>query len=252
VALIPQTGYRALPALNASYLKQILSRSKWHADVPFEPTAAMRLGTLVHSCILEPDTVDHHYEVFEGDRRTKAGKEAYAHLLESGKEIVSAKDMDIAVAMMTSAFSHDEIGSLLGNAQFVEQSMTFDYHGLDAKAQIDLYTKDGVLVDLKTVSDIYQAEKQFFNMHYALQMAWYKLALEGNDLPVNEVKILFVETQAPHQCALFSLTEPVLLHGLREAADAVDKYLAQRELVHPELINGSLALPPWLNKEEKD
>jgi len=247
--IIKQSEYRAYPAINASYLKQILSRSKWHADVPLEPTAAMKLGTLVHSHILEPDTVARDYAVFEGDRRTKAGKEAYTALLESGKEIVTAKDKATAEAMTDSVRAHKLLAEYLDNAAFTECSMTFEYDGHDAKAQIDLFTKDNILVDLKTVGDIYQAQRQFFNMHYALQLAWYKLALEGNGFTVDSVAVLFVETQAPHQCALFELTEPVLLHGLREAAEAVDKYLAQRELVHPELINQRLALPAWLNQE---
>lgn len=251
MALIPQEGYRELDALNASYLKQILSKSKWHADVKTEPTAAMRLGTLVHSMILEPDTVAKQYRVFDGDRRTKAGKEEYAELLASGCEIVAQKDYDTAYAMAASVYSHKALAEHLDQSVLREQSMTFDYLGLPAKAQIDLYSEGDVLIDVKTTADIYQAQKQFFNLHYALQMAWYARALQANGYPVKTVKILFVETQAPHQCALYTLTEPVLLHGRREANDAVDKYLAQRELVAPELIIEHMALPPWLNKEEK-
>jgi len=250
MALIEQAGYRALPALNASYLKTVLAKSKWHADIRTEPTPAMRLGTLVHAKILEPHKVEGEYAVFSGDRRTKAGKEAYAELLTSGREIVTTDQWDISEAMQDAVRQHAACAELLDDACLTEQSMTFSYNELDAKAQIDLYSNSGYLVDLKTIADITNAEKQFFNLNYALQMAWYKLALQANGFKVRGVKILFVESAPPHQVALLDVSSEVLRFGAKQADQAVAKWLAQRESGMPELVTNILTLPPWLNEEK--
>jgi hypothetical protein len=55
----------------------------------------MKLGTATHCAILEPERFNSEYVAMpEGiDRRTTAGKQAYADLLASGAEILAADDM---------------------------------------------------------------------------------------------------------------------------------------------------------------
>ena len=240
--------YRAYDAVNASYLKRVLSHSVWHANTPFEPTAAMQFGTAAHSLILEPGTFNDEYQVWQGDRRTKAGKEAYEDILATGKTPITMQDMMRLEMMEHHCTMHLPVRNLLEQAKEIELSLQFDspyYEGLSCKGQIDLYTKNGILVDLKTVADIEKAQKQFFGLHYDLQLAFYHDALTANGYQVNAVKVLFVETQAPHQVALLDVPASVLENGQQKVQLALRKYLDQRELAEPELITGEIDMPPW-------
>ena len=248
--IIDRKIYRGYDALNASYLKQIYSYNVWKANVPTTVTPAMEFGTAAHTLILEPESFPKEYKLFDFDRRTKAGKEAYQAILDGGATPLSRNDVDRLKSMSESVLGHKETLSLLDNQQLVEASMTFDldclgFPNLLGKAQIDLFTKDGILMDLKTIADISKAEKQFFNMNYDLQLSYYQLALEANGYEVSAVRVLFVETQPPYQCALFDLPYEVILNGKIKCIKAIGKYLYQRELVNPELITGTLEVPPW-------
>jgi exodeoxyribonuclease VIII len=253
--LIKREEYRAYDAVNASYLKKVLSHSVWHANVPFEPTAAMLFGTAAHSYILEPETFDEEYKVWQGDRRTKAGKEMYQEILDAGQTPITQQDMVRLEMMRDHVMGNKATAELLNNKKEVELSLTFDspYEpGLLCKGQIDLYTQDGWLVDLKTIADIDKAEKQFFNLHYDLQLAFYADALLANDMPVKGVKVLFVETAAPHQVALFEVPGPVLDNGTAKIKLALRKYLEQRELAEPELIQREIMMPSWASVLDED
>ena len=72
---VPEHEYRRMPGVNYSALKHML-RSPMHykymRDNPPEPTAAMRLGTMVHMAVLEPEKFAATYvECKDGDKRTK-------------------------------------------------------------------------------------------------------------------------------------------------------------------------------------
>ena len=77
---LSNADYHADPAVSASHLHAI-ARSPYHYwsryldpnRKPVEPTAAMRLGSLVHCAVLEPDELSQRYSVC-GPRNTKAGK----------------------------------------------------------------------------------------------------------------------------------------------------------------------------------
>ena len=252
---ISRQEYRAYDAVNASYLKKVLSHSVWHANVPFEATAAMQFGTAAHSLILEPETFEQEYHVWQGDRRTKAGKEMYQEILDNGQTPITQQDMIRLEMMQDHVLGHKSTAELLGNKEAVEMSVTFDspyQPGLLCKSQIDLYTKDGYLVDLKTIMDIDKAEKQFFNLHYDLQLAFYADALMANGYEVKGVKVLFVETAAPHQVALFDVPGPVLDNGTAKIKVALNKYLEQRELAEPDLIQREIIMPSWASVLDED
>ena len=61
-----------------------------------EETAAMAMGTAIHTAVLEPDTFSDRYVIAPEniDRRTKDGKAQWAELESSGKLILSAPDAE--------------------------------------------------------------------------------------------------------------------------------------------------------------
>ena len=68
---------------------------KWFLDHPEPQSPAFAFGSMVHKLLLEPETFDEEYAVApEVDKRTKAGKEAWAAFCASAgeKAVVSIDD----------------------------------------------------------------------------------------------------------------------------------------------------------------
>jgi hypothetical protein len=95
--------YHADPAISASHLKAVMQQSPYHYWSRFldpqrptvEPTAAMRLGSLAHCAVLEPDELSKRYSTCL-PRNTKAGKEQAAELAAAGIEAVTESDMALS------------------------------------------------------------------------------------------------------------------------------------------------------------
>ena len=245
--MITKENYRVFDALNASLLKGVFKHSVWHARRKWAPTPAMQMGTAVHECLLEPEEFAKNFALFDGDRRTKAGKEAYKEIEASGKTPLAQKDYQQVYDMTRQARLYPEVNELLDGAE-VELPLEFEMWGVKCKAQIDLYQpRTGILMDVKTTADITKAKRQFFDMVYDLQMFWYARALHENGRNVDQVKILFMETQFPYTVALYDVPAEVITCGAVRARQAFEKYMEQRCLVEPEMLSGTIELPAYLN-----
>jgi exodeoxyribonuclease VIII len=112
----------------------------------------MKLGSLTHCAVLEPDQLASRYGIAP-DRRTNAGKAAVAEMEAAGIEAVTAPEMEQAMAMAASVRSHQAAAALLRDGK-AEQSFWFDdiATGLRCKCRPDWYT-GSTIVDLKTTVD---------------------------------------------------------------------------------------------------
>ena len=151
--------YHADPAVSASHLHAVAA-SPYHYwsrflapdRPPSVQTAAMKLGSLTHCAVLEPDQLASRYGIAP-DRRTNAGKAAVAEMEAAGIEAVTAPEMEQAMAMAASVRSHQAAAALLRDGK-AEQSFWFDdiATGLRCKCRPDWYT-GSTIVDLKTTVD---------------------------------------------------------------------------------------------------
>ena len=151
--------YHADPAISASHLKAVL-QSPRHYFSRFldpqrpvvEPTAAMRLGSLAHCAVLEPDELSRRYAIAP-DRRSNAGKSAAAEMAADGIEAVTNSDMALALSMAASVREHPYAAALLADGK-AEQSFWWDDKatGQRCKCRPDWY-QGTTLVDLKTCQD---------------------------------------------------------------------------------------------------
>lgn len=113
------TPYDQIPAVRRSDLWE-LRKSPAHyiykVTHPQEPTPALRFGTAAHKHILEPDSFWEEYaEAPTVDRRTKAGKEAWAAFLEEldGKEPISKEDLAVIREMRDAILANPTAAALL-------------------------------------------------------------------------------------------------------------------------------------------
>ena len=205
--------YRAMPGLNKSSIEQILRcplEYKLGLETPTEATPAMAFGTLVHSMILEPDTVDKLYHVMTASATTKAGKAEKTKALEEGKTIVNASDFTKAKAMQARVQAHPAASWLLGLPGHSEVSMFWEMQTEDGrirqcKARADRIAKVGdgeVIIDLKTTSGAVspaELEKTVARFGYHRQAAWYSDGYEriAGKAPMG-FYFIFVSTAAPY------------------------------------------------------
>lgn len=203
---------------------------------PQESTPAMRLGSLVHCVVLEPNEVSARYVVEPESAPRKptaaqinAKKQSddtisaieYWHNFAAdnvGKEIVSADDMGKALAMRTACMDEPEIAAALsldGDAE-----MTFvakdPETGVILRCRFDWLTHDLFALDLKTTRDIRNDEfgKSIWGFRYHVQQAFYsdvfRLAT-GDDL--RDWAFGAIESEAPHFAVPVRLPDDMVQYG---------------------------------------
>jgi len=245
------TDYHADPAVSASHLHAVAA-SPYHYWArfldpdrkPVEPTAAMRLGSLVHCAVLEPDELSKRYAVAP-DRRTKDGKATAAMLAASGIEAVTSTDMEQALAMAASVRSHQAAAALLRTGK-AEQSFWWDdlATGLRCKCRPDWFY-GSTIVDLKTTTDASPRgfAKAVANWRYHVQQAHYMAGTFAE-----RFVFIAVEKTYPFAVGVYQLDEAAMDAGeasrrsnLQTIADcqAIQEWPGYGNTIQP------LSLPNW-------
>ena len=222
-------AYQAREGARSSILKEIL-RSPLHAleamKNPKAPTPAMELGTLVHSCILEPHLFEALIVSPKFDRRTKDGKAQAQEFEEThkGKMIVGTEDYDLVSRIVTNVYAHPAAKNELHGS--CEQSVLWDEDGIVCKARPDLM-REGVIIDVKTTQDASPSgfARQVATLKYHLQAAHYLKGVSINKGVQFEVfKIIAVETKPPYAVAVYELDFGTLEAGEALWAKAFELY----------------------------
>jgi exodeoxyribonuclease VIII len=259
-------AYHAHPAISKSGL-DLIARSPLHFwaryldpnRVPTEPTAAMRLGTAVHTHVLELDQWQQRYITApEGiDRRYKVGKEAWAafEAQSEGRTVISREDADLVMRMGRSVFGHPAAAMLLGLPGKAETThmWTDAATGLQCKCRPDWLTDDGrLIVDLKTTENASPREfaRSIAEWRYHVQAAWYLDGVEqATGTRPEQFIFICVEKKAPFACAVYAADAEMIAAGAQtaardlevlatcKAADAWPGYSDQIELI---------SLPAWM------
>ncbi len=228
--------YRAMPGLNKSSIEQLLRcplEYRLAQEEKEEPTPAMSFGTLVHSMILEPDTVPALYHVMQNSGTTKAGKAEKAEALEAGKTIVSASDFAKAQAMHRNVQAHKAASWLLSLPGESEVSMFWELQTEDGrvrqcKARADRLAHVGggqVLIDLKTHSGSVapaEIERAIARFGYHRQSGWYQDGFEHlfPGVPFSGFYFVFVSTTPPYLCTAVRISDEASAIGFGDCTRA--------------------------------
>ena len=225
-------AYHSLKAVSPSQIK-VLGRSPLHYFDRFlaedrerpEPTAAMLLGTALHTAVLEPELWDSTIAVPPQtfDRRTKVGKElAAAFDAESaGKIVLAPDDADQVRRMADAVRKHPAAGFLLELPGRREASYTWEdpQTGLQCKTRPDWHSLDGrLVVDVKTTRDASRAEfaKSIANLDYHVQAAWNRAAIGAE-----QFLTIAVESTRPFAVAVYPASEAMIAAGDRRIEAAM-------------------------------
>jgi len=156
---IPNTQYHASAGVSKSQLDN-MAKSPAHylasLTTPRKETPAMRLGTLFHGLVLEPDRVKIAVAP-TCDKRTKDGKATWEAFCaqNQGAETVTAEEGEMLLGMVASVWAHPAAAVLLAGPGVAEGSAWWvdEQSGELCRCRPDFYREDGIIVDLKSTDD---------------------------------------------------------------------------------------------------
>lgn len=190
-------------------------------ETPQEPTQAMRMGTLVHTTILEPDRMDDQIIIAPAvDRRTTAGKAEWAEfqIAARGREIVTQDELDKLDGIRDAVWAHPAARDALAMLSEVETSIfwTDELSGVDCRCRPDGIMENGVIVDVKTTKDARPDEfaKSIANYRYHVQAAFYSDGYQqAFGTPPKGFVFVAVETEPPHLVGVYVASQAMILRG---------------------------------------
>jgi len=228
-----------------------------------EPTPAMKLGTAIHTAVLEPDEFSKRHMVAPVvDRRTKDGKATWEQFVAdaeaAGADLISAEDFATCQAISQQVRQHPTARKVFANGTPELSAYWTDAEtGLLCKCRPD-WLGLPLIVDLKSTEDA-SAEgfaKSAWNYRYWVQAAWY---VDGIEQATGQRPDAFVfaafEKSAPYACAFYFADEAMLDMGRREyrkqlrvlaECKAADKWPGYPTDVLP------LGVPAWALKAAND
>ena len=259
---IPIEEYHKGLAVSKSQLDQ-LAKSPAHylasLTTQRKETAAMRIGSLFHGLVLEPERVKIAVAPV-CDKRTKDGKATWdAFCAENaGAEIVTAEEGEMLTGMVASVRAHPAANALLSGPGIAEGSAYWvdEYSGELCRCRPDFYRQDlGIIVDLKSTEDASPKEfaRSIAKYRYQVQSAFYQDGLEAaTGEYVKGFIFVAVEKKAPFAvmvCQLdmqgFEAGRIAYKENLLALADckASGKWPAYSDRVE------TISLPAWAAKE---
>jgi exodeoxyribonuclease VIII len=259
-------AYHAHPAVSKSHL-DLIARSPLHYWARYldpnrvapEPSPQMRLGTALHTHVLELSRWDEEIAVAPSDinRRTKEGREQWAAFEASsvGKTVITADDAAQVMAMGRAVLRHPAAAMLLGMPGKAETThmWTDASTGLECKCRPDWLMDDGsIVVDLKTTKDASPRgfKQSIANFSYQKQAAWYLHGLEqATGRRPDQFIFICVESTAPYACAVYAADAEMIERGHDQAMRDLAKLAVCKAADHwPSYSDQieTISLPGWM------
>jgi hypothetical protein len=227
--------YHASPGVSKSHLDVIAEQSPlhyWHRYInpnrePEEPSDALKLGTAIHSAILEPDLFTSAYvESPAYNMRTKEGKQLFADFVADnpGKSILSPDDMVTCLAIRDRIHTNPAIVGLLSGGRSEQSFYANDPEtGELVKCRFDYLHDDmGMAIDVKSTRDASKTSfgKDVANLRYDIAPAWYFDVIKAlyGESPKHWVWLCFEKT--PPYAAGIYFAKPEDIERARVAARA--------------------------------
>jgi len=219
---------------------------------PDEPTEAMRLGTLIHTLVLEPHEFGSKFVISPEFGRTKAELEAKTEFFKANEGKIVVKDKEVDKAERCIKYIPDEVMDIInaGNTEFV---INQPISNLPFKGIIDCYNDR--VIEVKTTSET-SADRliaSFFNLKYPMQAAIYGVLAKkefGLDYYPNTT-YLIIQTVAPYRAYFIEADKDYHLYGqkLLDNALAIFNYAKKEGLWDKGWDIHSIGLPAWATKQ---
>jgi len=259
---LPAEQYHAVEALSSTVARDLLSASPRHAQYRKqhpEEKPAMRLGTALHSAVLEPErrmiAVAPHV-----DRRRKEDKARYEEFLLSseGKITLTPEQGDLVSGMLCgirrckSALAMLEAAPTRELSLFARDPST----NVPLKARLDaISVTEHFILDVKSFGEKateHNFKQAIAKRGYGFQAAFYMHVAALLGYRVDAFVFVVVESEPPHECAVFMLQPevidlymPQVTKAMRTYAQCVGKaeWPGYEDKVH------EIGVPVWLRRQ---
>lgn len=249
--------YAARPGIRQSNLKRLAKSPAHYQEALRNPvdTASLAIGRAAHVAILEPHLFADEFVVAPKlDRRTSAGKAAWAELEASGKTILSAEDGKTVEAMKAAVMAHESARKLIELCHTFEGSIfwTDKESGVECKARLDGINY--AVIDLKSTKDASPAEfsRSLFSYGYHLQAAHTLNGCAALGLGLDAFIFIAAEKEPPYGVAVYQIDELSLSIGAQKVQELLHLYKRCEESgqwpCYPDKIQ-KIALPAWVTKK---
>lgn len=259
---IPIAEYHKSAATSKSQLDQFAkSPAHYLASLTTQrkETPAMRIGSLFHGLVLEPERVRIAVAPV-CDKRTKDGKATWeAFCIENaGAEIVTAEEGEMLLGMVASVRAHPAASALLSGPGIAEGSCWWhdEHSGELCRCRPDFYRQDlGIIVDLKSTRDASPKEfaRSIANYRYHMQSAFYQDGVESSTGDfIKGFVFVACESTAPYAVAVYQLdmqgVEAGRIEYRRLLLDLADCKASGKFPAYSDRIE-TISLPAWTAKE---
>jgi hypothetical protein len=205
-------------------------------SLPPKDSAAFAMGHAVHCLALEPNEFEERFAVPpKVDRRTTAGKVAWAEYLADceGKTILDDQDHADAMACVQALNSHAQFAAIMAQPRRVEVPFEFELFGHKFKAKPDaIIDSMRLIVDIKTTDDASPHRWQWSAVDYGYHRQAY-IYQQAVQLETNEwYRFIFAVVEKPKPStrgipptvALYELDSDTVRMGLEDACGLVLQY----------------------------
>jgi hypothetical protein len=218
--------YLAIDGVNWSTLRHMADSPlayKYRLDHPKPETDAMLIGRATHTAVLEPDRFLLEYVLYPHDnRRGNKWKDFVAE--HESKTALLERDYKQCLAIRDAVRAHPVAGPLLsaGESEFGIEWKDGST-GIGCKARIDHLIEPN-LVDLKTTGTFgnrFPTTAAQFGYHR--QLALYRQGLRADGYRIDEVLIIAVQQQPPHDVCVYRLPDELLDYAWTEVRDLLER-----------------------------
>lgn len=224
---IPNHVYHAAHGYSRSQL-MYLDKSPYHfwyeylsgRERDFTETSDMKIGSAVHTLLLEPDKFEDEFAVApEINKRTNQGKQDWAdfQIAASGKIVMTKEEFKKADAIIQGLKEHKIVDDMVMDAK-IEQSIfwTDKETGLQFKCRPDVW-HENFIVDVKTARSVEHDTfaRAALDSGYYVQAGMMFEALHTLGLPIEKYLFLCAEKVEPYAPKIFVLDELALEFGLQ-------------------------------------
>lgn len=215
-------AYHNGPGVSKSVL-DLVRRSPAHAKFAMDArknqandnsTAVQKFGSAFHAAVLEPAEYEAHWIAAPDiDRRTKAGRDAWAEFQETnaGKLIISASDMAQIEDMRSSVYAHPAAMALLDGDGLNEVSFYWidQDTGELCRCRADRWRRDlNVIIDLKTTVNASPEHfaRSIVDYRYYVQSAMYLDGVEAaTGIPQTGFVFIAIEKSPPYSVGVYAI-----------------------------------------------
>lgn len=237
---------------------------KWALEHPEKPTPALIFGTLVHCLLLDPDSFNKQFAVWDDSikKTTKEGKAAYAEFVDAlmGRQEVSRTMYDQAVEMVLKLRNTPLVEKLLAGEHEKPFKWTDEMTGELCKIRLDCLTEIGgelLIVDYKTAAD---ASSEGFKNHaprygYHFQAGMYCEGVEVVTGKKPKFAFIVQEKDPPYAVKVFDADDEFIQRGKDKMRELLGIYHECKQTgnwygyMGADPVIETLCLPSWAAKE---